>query len=81
MKILIIADTLDVNKSSGAKASMALVHSLQKCGYEIKVLHYSRKHLAIKDVVVEAIKENKITHSPTFFQKFRYVLTGFLKSI
>lgn len=47
LNILIIADTLDVDASSGAKASMGIVQSLVQCGYRLKVLHYSRKSLQI----------------------------------
>lgn len=59
LKILIVADTLDVDASSGAKTSLALVESLLACGYDLKILHYSRKEIPIKKATTVAIKEKK----------------------
>ena len=58
-KILIVADTLDVNGSSGGKASMALVKGFIEEGYQVTVLHYSRKEIAITGADVISIKEYK----------------------
>ncbi len=59
LRILIVADTLDVDASSGAKTSLALVESLLACGYDLKILHYSRKEIQIKNATTVAIKEKK----------------------
>lgn len=59
--LLIIADTLDLDSSSGAKASMGIVQSLAHCGYSLKVLHYSRKPVAIDGVSCVAIPEKKFS--------------------
>lgn len=59
LKILIVADTLDVDASSGAKTSLALVESLIACGYDLKVLHYSRKEIPIDKTTTISIKEKK----------------------
>lgn len=58
-RILIVADTLDVNASSGAKGRIALINSLRHCGYHLKVLHYSRKDIHIDEVNCIAISEKK----------------------
>ena len=59
LRILIVADTLDVDASSGAKTSLALVESLLTCSYDLKILHYSRKEIQIKKAKTVAIKEKK----------------------
>ncbi len=59
LRILVVADTLDVDASSGAKTSLALVESLLACGYDLKILHYSRKEIQIKKATTVAIKEKK----------------------
>ena len=59
LRILVVADTLDVDASSGAKTSLALVESLLACGYDLKVLHYSRKEIPIKKATTVVIKEKK----------------------
>ncbi|MGB3590695.1 MAG: hypothetical protein WBA16_03330 [Nonlabens sp.] len=55
--ILVVADTLDVEKSSGAKGRVALINSLLRAGYRLKVYHYSRKEVGIEGVETIAIKE------------------------
>ncbi len=50
MKLLIVADTLDVNASSGAKGRLAFINSLVQSGYHCTVYHYSRIPVLINGV-------------------------------
>lgn len=59
--ILIITESIDVNDSSGSKANVALIQNLYKAGFQIKVLHYTRKELQLKDISCVAIQEQKWT--------------------
>lgn len=61
MKILVVADTLDVNSSSGAKGRIALIKALNKCNFDLKVLHYSRKSIHLKGILIEDIVEKRNT--------------------
>lgn len=63
LKILIIADTLDTTKSSGAKGRVALIEGFIKQGYQLKVLHYSRKDIEIDGVSLASIPEKKTNWS------------------
>lgn len=60
-KIIIISESIDVNDSSGSKTNVALIHNLHKAGFQLKVLHYTRKELQLKDIPCDAIKEQKLT--------------------
>ncbi|MGJ8684493.1 MAG: UDP-glycosyltransferase [Nonlabens sp.] len=62
-KLLIVADTLDVEKSSGAKGRIALIKGFLELGYQLKVLHYSRKEVEIQGVSCFSIPEKKNTGS------------------
>lgn len=61
-KILIVADTLST-KSSGGKASSALVQGFIEQGYDVKVLHYTRKKIASGNVTMVVINERKKSFS------------------
>ena len=41
MRILVISESINVEDSSASKGRVALIYNLQKCGYILKVLHYS----------------------------------------
>ena len=58
-KILIVAESIDVEDSSGTKGRVALIQNLHNIGYELKVLHYTRKEVRISGVDCVAIKENR----------------------
>ncbi len=60
VKILVIADNLDVNKSSGAKGRVALIKNLNKAGFDLKILHNSEKIIEIDDINCQTIRQNKI---------------------
>ncbi len=56
-RILVVVENIDVNKSSGAKANVALIKNLALCGYKVHVLHYTLKQIEIEGVDCVAIKE------------------------
>lgn len=60
--ILIIADTIST-QSSGGKTSVALVQGFVEQGYQVKVLHYSRRELHLENVLLVNIPEKKNTGS------------------
>ncbi|MCZ4318522.1 UDP-glycosyltransferase [Aequorivita viscosa] len=57
-KILILAETLDVNSSSAGKACNAFVNSLAIQNFDIIVYHYSHKEIKINNVQTILIKED-----------------------
>jgi hypothetical protein len=60
MKILIVVESINVDDSSASKGRVALIYSLQKLGYQLRVLHYSRKEIKLDDdIQTYEIKENK----------------------
>lgn len=61
-KILIIAESIDVEDSSGSKANVALIENLKKAGFELKVFHYTRKEIQLPGIRCIAIKETKWNH-------------------
>lgn len=58
-RILVIAESTDIDNSSGAKANMALIKNLIKAGYLVKVCHYSRKEVEIEGAESVTIPENR----------------------
>lgn len=65
MKILVVAESIDVEDSSGSKANVALIQNLQKAGFENVVYHYSKKNIQLEGIPCVSIDENR--HSPLFF--------------
>lgn len=63
-KILVVAESLDVNDSSGSKANVALIMSLKQAGFKLKVYHYTRKDIFLEGIETISIKENR--NSPLF---------------
>lgn len=59
MKILVISESINVEDSSASKGRVALIYSLHKLGYQVKVLHYSRKEISLEGIDTHLIKENK----------------------
>ncbi|PIV93793.1 MAG: UDP-glycosyltransferase [Flavobacteriaceae bacterium CG_4_10_14_3_um_filter_33_47] len=64
-QILIVADSIDVNDSSGSKANIALIKNLSAIGYQVTVLHYTQKNIQIPWVTCIPIIEKKYT--PLYF--------------
>lgn len=58
-KILIVAESIDLEDSSGSKANVALIYNLHKIGYDIQVHHYTRKEINLSNIPCFLIKENK----------------------
>lgn len=58
-KILILAESLDVEDSSGTKGRVALIRNLNSLGYQLKVYHYTRKNIQIDEIECVSIKENR----------------------
>ncbi len=61
-RILIVAESIDVEDSSGSKANVALIRSFQKAGYDIQVFHYTRKDIQLEGITCVGIKEEKINY-------------------
>lgn len=70
-KILVIVESIDVNDSSASKGRIALIRNLSKIGYELKVLHYTRKKIEIEEIDCEEIKEQKFNVYYLFSRVFR----------
>ena len=64
-KILVVAESIDVEDSSGSKANVALIKNLKTAGFEVLVYHYTRKEISLGFVPCIAIKENR--KSPLFY--------------
>ena len=58
-KILIIAESIDIEDSSGSKANVALIRNLKKAGYDLRVYHYTRKEIQIEGIACFSIEENR----------------------
>lgn len=58
-KILVVAESIDVEDSSGTKANVALIINLQDAGFEVLVYHYTRKEIKLPEINCVAIKERK----------------------
>ncbi|APY00731.1 glycosyltransferase family protein [Lacinutrix venerupis] len=57
--ILVIAESIDVNATSGAKANVALINALLLCNYSVTVLHYTRKKILLSQINCIKIEEEK----------------------
>jgi hypothetical protein len=75
-KILIVAESIDIEDSSGTKGRVALIKNLANIGYNIKVYHYTRKEIQIKGVECFSIKEKRrsalflFSRIERYFRKF-----------
>ncbi|MDT0688600.1 UDP-glycosyltransferase [Salegentibacter sp. F188] len=58
-KILIVAESIDVEDSSGSKANVGLILNLKDVGFEVLVYHYTRKEIQLPGVKCIAIKEKR----------------------
>lgn len=61
--ILVISESIDVEDSSASKVNVALILNLVKIGYNVKVLHYTRKDIQLKGVECIAISEIKFSQN------------------
>lgn len=60
-QIVVVVESIDVNDSSGSKVNVALIKNLSALGYNITVLHYTRKTIDLNGITCIAIKEKKYT--------------------
>lgn len=58
-KILVVAESIDVEDSSGSKANVALIRNLRKAGYHVTVYHYTRKELQLEGIECYSIAEKR----------------------
>ncbi|WP_272023347.1 UDP-glycosyltransferase [Olleya namhaensis] len=61
VKILVVSESIDIEDSSGSKVNVALILNLAKLGYDVKVLHYSRKNIELDGVTCVSIPEIKFS--------------------
>lgn len=61
MKILVVAESINIEDSSGSKANVAFIHNLVKSGFEVLVYHYTLKDIQLNNVNTYAIPEIKIS--------------------
>ncbi|WP_072880869.1 glycosyltransferase family protein [Salegentibacter echinorum] len=58
-KILVVAESIDVEDSSASKGRVALIKNLAKAGFQLQVYHYTRKNIQLENIPCYAIKENR----------------------
>ena len=58
-KILVVAESINVEDSSGSKANVALIQNLHKAEFEILVYHYTREDIKLAGIPCYAIQENR----------------------
>lgn len=56
--ILVLAENLNINNSSGSISRVALIENLA-CHYSVSVLHYSHNEIRLKDVNTILVKEDR----------------------
>ncbi|CAM4152537.1 glycosyltransferase family 4 protein [Gillisia hiemivivida] len=77
-KILVVAESIDLEDSSGSKANVALIQNLHKAGFEVLVYHYTRKEIQLPGITCMAIKEKR--WSVLFFlSRMERYIRSFLK--
>lgn len=58
-KILVVAESIDLEDSSGTKGRVALIKNLHKAGFELLVYHYTRKDIQLDGIQCVVINENR----------------------
>lgn len=58
-KILVVAESIDIEDSSGTKGRVALIKNLVAMGFSVSVLHYTRRPASIEGVTCIPIEERK----------------------
>lgn len=54
-----VAESIDVEDSSGTKGRVALIKNLHEAGFEVMVYHYTRKNIQLSGIHCVAIKEKR----------------------
>ncbi|WP_089663890.1 hypothetical protein [Christiangramia echinicola] len=57
--LLIVAESIDVEDSSGTKGRVALIDNLHKAGYNLRVYHYTKKIISLEGIKTYPLKENR----------------------
>lgn len=66
MKILVVAESINIEDSSGSKANVALINNLVEVGFEVVVYHYTpKKNIQLQGVT--CIKMPEIKYSLLYF--------------
>lgn len=72
-KVLIVAESINIEDSSGSKVNVALINNLAAAGFEVLVYHYTRKEIQLESITCISIAE--IKYSPLYFlSRFQRVL-------
>lgn len=58
-RILIVAESINAEDSSGSKANVTLIKNLRRAGFEILVYHYTRKDIHLDEIPCISIKEKR----------------------
>jgi len=58
-KILVVAESIDIEDSSGTKGRVALIKNLSTAGFEVTVFHYTRKNIQIEGIRCFSIQEKR----------------------
>jgi len=61
VSIFIISESIDIEDSSASKVNVALILNLAKIGYNVKVLHYTRKNIQLEGVECVSMPEIKFS--------------------
>lgn len=88
-KILVISESIEVEDSSASKVNIALIQNLKKIGYQVRVLHYTRKNIQLSNgIECIAIPEIKysinylLSRSQRVFQRITKLnISKFLETI
>lgn len=59
MKILVVAESINIDDSSGSKANVALINNLVEVGFEVVVYHYTLKNIQLHGATCVQIPELK----------------------
>lgn len=58
-RILIVAESINAEDSSGSKANVALIKNLRRAGFDILVYHFTRRDIHLDDIPCISIKEKR----------------------
>lgn len=78
-RILVIAESINIDDSSGSKANVALIRSLNHAGCELFILHYTRIDIQLDGLECRSIPENRsslIFFLVGFNERFNIGLAG-----
>ena len=60
MDINVICESIDIDDSSGSKANVGLIKNLHAIGYNVTVLHFTRKPIQLDDIKCINIRKKKV---------------------